>query len=569
MKTHFGHYGKKIIILTTLSFFSAILPAFAAIRPDTGTILETAKPPAAEQPVERNAPTIAVEEQPVSPEEDGGQKIPVSAFRISGETPVPESKLLQLVQREAGKESTLGELNRLAGKLTQYLRQQGYLVAFAYIPAQDIRDGVVEITVVPGKYGQVNISGDGHISAERLKAMLFCAKPGSLITRAPLERALLVINDAAGVAVRATLTPGQTAGTADLIIDTANTAKTSGAAYADNWGNRYTGRTRYGAQITVNNLSDSCGDALTLGGLTTGDGINNYNVGYSAPLGHDGAKVEVKYSHVGYTLGEAYADLGATGRAAVTSYAISYPFIRSRSFSLYGTTGYDVKHLKDDIADYGSYSPHDSKLWNLGLAGSFADTWLGGGNNAFSLTHYRGSLDINDASARTNDAASAKTAGDFHKTVLTYQRQQYVAQNLNFNFSFTGQLAGKNLDSSEKLFLGGPDGIRSYPQGEASGDQGYKLTGEFRWRLPGLSDGANSLYLNTFYDYGNVMTNKQPYGSSDDNRRSLMAAGLGLLWTRDRDFAIRMDYAWKLGNEQATADTDKNGRLWLQGVKYF
>lgn len=327
----------------------------------SGTALEGVKPPAVQMPAER-APGITVEAREPAVSADGQQTIPVKGFRLSGEAPLPAEELLALIQPEAGKEISLNGLNQLAARLTQHLRQQGYIVAFAYIPAQDIKDGIIEISVVPGKYGQIKISGDGHISAERLKAMLFCAQPGHIITRAPLERALLVINDTAGVAVRATLSPGQAAGTADLMIETADTAKTSGVAYADNWGNRYTGRTRYGVQITVNNLSDNYGDALTLGGLTAGDGINNYNVGYSAPLGHDGAKAEVKYSHVGYTLGEAYADLGATGRAAVTSYSISYPFIRSRSFSLYGTTGYDVKHLKDDIAGYGSYSPRDSKL---------------------------------------------------------------------------------------------------------------------------------------------------------------------------------------------------------------
>ncbi|CQR73457.1 Hemolysin activation/secretion protein [Sporomusa ovata] len=562
--------NKKLIsLLTAAAGLLTTFPALAAPSntPYSGTALEGVKPPTVQAPVQK-APSITVEEREPVVSADGQQKIPVKSFRISGESPLPGGEILNLIKNKAGKEITLNDLNKLAAHITKYLRQQGYIVAFAYIPAQDVKDGIVEIAVVPGKYGQVKISGDGHISAERLKAMLFCAKPDMLITRAPLERALLLINDVSGVTVKATLSPGQEAGTADLILETGDTDKTSGAVYADNWGNRYTGRTRFGTQITVNNFSDHYGDALTIGGLTTSDGINNYNFGYSAPLGHDGAKAEVKYSHVGYTLGEEYADLGATGRAAVTSYALSYPFIRSRSFSLYGTIGYDVKHLKDDIADYGSYSPRSSKLWNLDLSGSFADTWMGGGNSAFSLTHYRGSLDINNASAQANDASTAQTSGDFNKTVLTYQRQQYVAQNLNFNFSFTGQLADKNLDSSEKLYLGGADGVRSYPQGEASGDQGYKLTGEFRWRLPGLSGGLSNLYLNTFCDYGNVMVNKHPY-STGDNRRSLTAAGLGLLWTRNRDFAIRMDYAWKIGSGEATADSDKSGRFWLQGVKYF
>jgi hemolysin activation/secretion protein len=563
MLNNLSHNKKRILTgFTILSL--ATCPVYAA-RPDSGTALEDAKPPAVQPPVAK-APSITVEDREPSVSADGQQKILVKGFRFGGELPLPEGELLNLIQREAGQEITLSDLNKLAVRVTQHLHKQGYLVALAYISAQDIKDGIVEIAVIPGKYGDVKVTGQGHIDPDRLKAMLFCARPGMTITKGPLERALFLISDLSGISVNATLTAGETAGTADLILETADTAKTSGAVYADNWGNRYTGRTRYGTQITVNNFSNY-GDTFTLGGLTTDQGLNDYNFGYSAPLGYDGAKVEVQYSHVGYSLGENFVDLGATGRAAVTNYDISYPFIRSRSFSLYGNLGYDIKHLRDDIAGYDSYSPRTNKVWDLGLAGNFADTWQGGGTNAFSLTYSWGKLNFNDATALATDASNAKTNGGFSKTVLTYQRQQYVAANLSFNLNFTGQLADKNLDSSEKLFLGGADGVRAYPQGEASGDQGYKVTGELRWLLPHLSKGKDSVYLNGFYDYGSVTINKKPY-SSGDNRRSLRGAGLGLQWIKGSDYTIRLDYAWKIGNEQSD-DADRSGRLWLQGVKYF
>jgi hemolysin activation/secretion protein len=558
--------GNFLVLLLALVFLIAAIPALAAAPPDSGAALEGVKPPVG-QISARQAPDISVADRELSESEDSREKISVKGFRLSGEPPVPEDELLNLIKGDAGKEMTLGELDKLADCITRYLRRQGYFVAFAYLPAQDIREGIVEIAVVPGKYGQIKVGGSARIDADRIQAMLFCAKPGMIIIRGPLERALLLINDLSGIRVKATLTPGETPGAADLIIKTAATAKASGASYADDWGNRYTGRTRYGAQIAVNNFSGN-GDALTLGGLTTGQGIDNYSLGYNANLGHAGAKIEVHYSRVGYTLGEEFADLGATGRAAVASCDISYPFIRSRAFSLYGILGYDDKHLTDDITGYGSYSSRASGLWRLGLSGNFADTWLGGGAGAFSLICYSGELSFNDAAALARDAATARTSGNFNKTVLTYQRQQYIAPNLTFNFSCAGQLASKNLDSSEKLFLGGADGVRAFPQGEASGDEGYKLTGEFRWRLADLCSGKNNLYLTTFYDYGSVTLNKQPY-SADINRRSLTGSGLGLLLTRNRGFSLRMDYAWKVGDERAAADDDKSGRLWLQGVKYF
>jgi hemolysin activation/secretion protein len=206
--------------------------------------------------------------------------------------------------------------------------------------------------------------------------------------------------------------------------------------------------------------------------------------------------------------------------------------------------------------------PRISGMWNLGLSGDFADSFGGGGKNRFSLDYYRGKLKISDSEALAND--SDKANGDFAKAVFIYQREQYMGDNINFYMSFTGQVANKNLDSSEKLFIDGPEGVRAFLPGEVSGDQGYKVTGEFRWRLPGWSDVDNDCYLNLFYDYGSVIISKRP-SSAGSNRRSLMATGLGLLWMAKPDYTVRLDYAWKIGRNEAT----DNGRLWLQVNRYF
>jgi len=144
-----------------------------------------------------------------------------------------------------------------------------------------------------------------------------------------------------------------------------------------------------------------------------------------------------------------------------------------------------------------------------------------------------------------------------------------VRKNLQLNLSFAGQLASKNLHSSEKFYLGGPTGVRAYPQSEADGDEGYRFTAELRYRVPGLSTPKSGFYLAGFFDYGGVLRHKTDYDPTTANWRSLSGAGIGLIWTRERDYAFRLDYAWKTCGEVAAADTDKNGRIWLQAIKYF
>lgn len=554
---------KPAVALCTLLFMTAC-PVYAATPPNSGTALEGSKPPALEQPGPAT-PRIDVKHPAPAAIEDQQQKLFITGFRFSGELPLPEKELLTLIRNEGGQEFSVNELNALAAKITRHLHEKGFLVAFAYIPAQNIADGMVEIAVVPGKYGEIKINGEG-ISPDRVRQLFAAASPGTVITEAPLNRSLLLAGELSGLGIKATLTPGAAPGTADLVLTLSRTDRTTGLFYADNWGNRYSGKLRSGAQVMINN-SGNIGDQIILGGQLTEDSrMDNYYLGYNTPLGFDGMHLALSHSRVNYTLGREFAALGATGQAVTDQVSLTYPLRRSRAITLDASLGYEHKRLQDDITNSNTYSRKTSNLWNLGFDGSVSDNWLGGGVSRFAVTQSWGQLNINDASSIAIDAATANTAGHFSKTMLTLQRQQAVAENLNFIFNFTGQLSDKNLDSSEKLYLGGADGVRAYSQSEGGGDQGYKLTGELRWRLPWLSSDKNNIFLAGFYDYGHVSLSKQPY-SSDDNGCSLAGAGLGLLWTRDRDFAIRLDYAWKTGSTKA--EDGKNDRMWLQGVKYF
>ncbi len=554
-------------IITSLILF-AVLPAMAASQPNIGTVLEGVKPPVGEPQPER-APRIVVEEK-AETAGGGQQTIAVKGFRIGGEPPVSAGELLGLIGKEAGGELTLARLNTLAARLTRHLREKGYPVAFAYIPAQEVRDGIVEIAVAPGKYGEVVVRGAGSVAHDRLKAMFAAARTGPVITQGALERALLLMHDLSGVSVSATLVPSRTAGAADVVLNVSEGKRISGMAYTSNFGNLYTGSDRYVAEITVASPRGQ-GDAFTLGGLITGTGgLRSYNASYRAPLGYSGAEISVEYSRVSYRLGDVFAALDATGWAAVTEFKLRYPLIRSRSFSLFGSLGYDVKRLREDIAVVSLSSPRRAAISHIGLTGNYRDGWLGGGTTDFSVTYYNGNLTIEDAAAAQTDASGNKTAGRFAKTVITYLRRQHVAENLQFVVNATGQLATQNLDAAEKLFLGGPTGVRAFPMGEAAGDQGYKATGELRWSLPGLSTRHNYVYLAGFYDYGRVMENKHPAaGAAGLNRRSLTGAGLGLRWHRVDNFSLSLDYAWKIGREEATAEKDRHGRLWLLATKSF
>jgi hemolysin activation/secretion protein len=69
------------------------------------------------------------------------------------------------------------------------------------------------------------------------------------------------------------------------------------------------------------------------------------------------------------------------------------------------------------------------------------------------------------------------------KNPLQFLRIQRVNEKLNLQLLANAQFADKNLDSSEKLSLGGATGVRAYPSGEASGDEGRKLSVDAKYNV--------------------------------------------------------------------------------------
>ncbi len=111
--------------------------------------------------------------------------------------------------------------------------------------------------------------------------------------------------------------------------------------------------------------------------------------------------------------------------------------------------------------------------------------------------------------------------------------------------------------------------MRAYPVGEAYADEGYVVTLEARYLLPNFSERmAGQLHLVGFADTGSVTINRNPWTTAN-NKRTLSGAGLGLTWADYNNFSIKTYYAWKVGSEVATSAPDKNGRFWIQAIKYF
>ena len=490
-------------------------------------------------------------------------RIMVQRLQITAPPIFTEAELVAASGFTPGSELTLADLRALAAKVAGYYQARGYFLTQAFLPAQDIEDGVVTIQVLPGQYGKVQVRNSSNLS-DSLAGNIVAGLDGEVIATGPLERRLLLLSDLPGVQVGSTLAPGTSLGASDLFVDVQPGARFNGSIDADNQGNRYTGRNRIGATVNITELA-GLGDVATLRAFTSADGLNYGRAAYQGQAGL--LRLGAAYTHMDYKLGKEFAVLDAKGTAKIASVYASYPLVRSRAANLYAQVNYDDKDFQDKTESTGTVNDKSAKVWILNLNGDSKDTVGGGAVNNYSLTYTTGKVDIETPVALLIDQLTVKSAGRFHKLGLTAARLQSLGADTSAYAIVTAQTASKNLDVSEKMGLGGVGGVRAYPGGEAYGDQGYVLNLELRRNLP-FTALPGQLQLVGFADTGTVKLNRNQW-SAGDNRRTLSGAGVGLTWTGANALLVKAYYAHKLGNAEATSAPDKAGRFWLQAIKYF
>lgn len=557
---------ERTIALAVLTVTLGCGLVVAAERPpDIGTTLREieqkrpAVPPRAD-------PSLQVEQtaRPVL-EVAAGATFKVNSVRISGATVFADLELLPLVSELAGRDVGLAELDAAAARVTQFYRARGYPVARAYVPAQTVDDGNVEINVLEGRYGALEVRNESRLSQRLVDDTLRAPEADAVIQSAPLDHDLLLLRGLAGVAVSATLAPGAHVGTANLIVDVAAAPTWSGTFEGDNYGNEYTGGWRYGGSVAAANLAGR-GDLLSVRGLISQDtGLWYGRAAYVVPVSGSGLRVGAAVSHTYYSLGEKFSSLDADGTADIYTLFTQYPLMRSTRGSLDVQAAFNYFDLDDQIDATNTDNPRQLQSLSLSVSGNFQDDGFGGGVNAASVAVGDGNLQIRNKGAELIDSATARTKGDFATVLGSVLRLQRITDALQLYVALQGQYASKNLDSSQKFVLGGPNAVRASAQGDGVGDEGILGTAELRYTFP-TRGWLTRPQVFGFFDGGRLRVNTDPFLPTE-NHIDLYGAGVGV--NADAfGFTLRGSVAWPIGSDSAV-DDESGSRAWIALVKSF
>ncbi|WP_298286244.1 ShlB/FhaC/HecB family hemolysin secretion/activation protein [Acidocella sp.] len=548
----------KPSLKAALALASLLTPAcaLASPPPSQGAILQQKALPPSLPTVPGPAITIAPQPQQNLP---ANVTVQVAKVTITGNSLIATATLETLLAPIIGRTVPLSQLDAAVARITDAYHQAGYPLAYAYLPPQRIAGGGVRVVVVEPRYDQILVEGHSRLRAAMVRHTAGLT-PGAPVAEAPLDRGMLLLNQTPGVHVAGVLVPGASPGTTSLRLTPTDAPLLSGSVTQTDYGSHDTGSYLTSAVVNANDPF-GYGSALSADGLLSDTGVFRAG-GFTAtsPDIWDGVRLGVYGSATNYKLGDGFKALDQFGRASQLGADLTAPLLLTPSQVL--TLRFDVLNnwLATSTRSVQATSQTDIPMERLSLSGACADR-LGGVTSAALSVAY-GRLELSSGAAKAADAAGPKAEGGFWLSQLQLQRQQELPMGFSLLATFSGQLASKNLDSSQQFYLGGPYGVMSYAVGAGGGDEGYLLTAKLVHPLlvPHLPGSLSAALL---AQSGEVWVNHTPYaGAGRGNIVNENGAGVELDYSL-ANWTLSAAFATQLGANSSPLISSRRNQGWF------
>ena len=528
----------------------------------TGSAAPSLARPGADVAGEKPAPEIGLEDHTPRYQQAGDD----AQFTIENfimEAPdlfLDKEELTRILEEGMGEQKTMAQLRRTVDALTSYCRTHGYPAAAVYLPPQDSPDGIVVLRVLPGRYDEIVIENNSRLKDRVARGIIAGLKSDDIITTAKLETALYSVSDATGARAVGVLSPGTAFGTSKLTVRIEDSKESNTVFYVENYGSPSTGRYRYGLQETLYDPSGT-GDKVSAGALISNGSLRNFYANYETVVGHGGTTLGAGISRMNYKIGGALADIGAEGKSLTFTIFGQTPLYHLTNRSLMLRYGYNYRTLNDDITAFELEGKKHTHSIYAGLVGM--QQLQGGTSLNYNANLTIGKLSYDSLYSEILGRLNRTEEGTYVKLEAELSAVQRLGHASDFLVKVAGQKASRNLDSSEEFYLGGPNGVRAYAQGEGAGDEGLLSTAELRWHAP-----VQGLTFSTFYDVGTARLSRHSF--TNDNRVTLRGWGLGAAYNKSGDWFARLDYARRIGLDASVSPRNSaRNRVWFMAGKIW
>ena len=436
-----------------------------------------------------------------------------------------------------------GTLQQALESFTDFYRNKGYTLSQAYLPAQSIVDGWVDLAVVNPKYNNFNLENVSYVSDDYMKYLMtdVYELEGKDIVEGELDERLLKLSDIGTFNIAGQIDNSDAAG---LYRDVDFQAAPDGdqvnfAVFADNYGNKSAGRYRFGGLMEVISPAGMA-DRLSVVYARSNEKQNNYSINYRIPVNSHPTVVGLDLCYSDYELAGMYRELGAQGHSLSAEAYFIEPLLRSYDHKLSLTGGITYRDITDEYSvfdlsfekhSWGAFMGWESFLRFNDNTGITADGRL-------NLTRIYSDDEFEVTRERTYTRLEGK-ASLWHRP----EEQWLLSSTVRF------QMASDNVDSSDIFLAGGDEGLRAFEYGDISGDGGLIWTNAVTLMPDGLENTAITAHIET----GRVYT----HGYEGENATS---AGVTLNWS-GYGINAELDLSQAIGTAPIFAQNDAAARF--------
>lgn len=506
MRSRSGRAGPFLCFLLSIVLIGALLSDAALGQQPSDPPLPVDPSQLEQQFDERRLPssTFVIEQQAVESSDFGPSadiRFTLKSIELEGVSAIDESELEALYRGMVGTEISVARLFDLAGLMSAYYRNAGYILSRVTVPAQEVVDGTVRLVAVEGYIENVTLDGESGPAKRLLQRLGNKIKRSKPLRAKDLERYMLLANDIPGVTATAVLRASETPGATDLTIVLEHD-KADAFLSLNNRGSRFNGPLQGQLSANVNSL---VGNASRTGVRVIGSGqlseLQLYEASHMHILGSEGTTIELIGRYTRSRPGGSLSDLDIQSNSVFGQMILQHPVVRSRSGSLYVRGVVDIRNTETDILGE-PFTEDRVRVVRAGATLDFVDRL--NGINLLDVQVSRGLDVLNATQTRTPFQSRADAETDFVKVSASATRLQRVAPGVSILIDAAGQYTKDGLVASEEFAIGGNQFGRAFDPSEIAGDRAIAARTELRFDHTLDRGWLKNIQLYAFGDYGIV-----------------------------------------------------------------
>ncbi|MBS0603789.1 MAG: ShlB/FhaC/HecB family hemolysin secretion/activation protein [Verrucomicrobia bacterium] len=544
---------KKCLYLFLLSVVPLALLAFPPPVPSAGVVERELQKEYEGKPLDpdKQVPAIQID----IPRErllfEDGKKVMVRWIEIQGNESIPTKEIQRWTKGYLGQEMSIKDIYDLCQVIDQHYAKEGYFLARAYPPPQDVNGDKLVIEILEGKLGNVTVVGNKHYSESFIRSY-FTSLLGKPLKYNQFLRALSLVNENSDLSVGALFEKGKEFGCADVIVRVEDKRPIHLYLNGNNYGRDLTTNARVGGRLDWGNAITQ-GDTFSVAEVVgfPFDALYFTDVTYNIPINRNGTSLEAGYLYSQFKI-EELRSLHLKGLSQIATLKVNQALTRTRTLSVDFFSYFDYKQIKNFVL--GRSTSYD-KLRVL-TAGTVLDHFGPFKGRDYLVLRVAAGIPDFLGGLKAVDHRSSRRGGGgrFFMFNADYDRIQPLPKDCYFYFHGSGQLSPSKLTLPEQIYIGGSDTVRGFPLAVALGDSGYYVNFEFRIPPPLFGDKKfiktnkkwkDIIQFDAFLDTGGVFL-------QSERNTFLWGTGLGLRINGPYTLNLSVDVGFPLNHRGLT-----------------